>query len=84
MFEQCQREEETELKAKKDKDAQEKTARKNERALTRAERQKRKEERIREKQREKEEAKKDDPNAKAFSAPPPALLSWVFSFLNGV
>lgn len=48
------------------------------------ERQKRKEERIREKQREKEEAKKDDPNAKAFSAPPPALLSWVFSFLNGV
>jgi hypothetical protein len=39
---------------------------------------------LKEKIKAKEDAQRDDPDAKAFSAPPPALLSWVFSFLNGI
>jgi len=32
----------------------------------------------------KEEEKKDDPNAKPFSAPPPTLLSLAFNLFNGI
>ncbi len=61
-----------------------KSARQLKKQQTRAERMQRKQEKLKEKQKKLEDEKKDDPNAKAFSAPPPALLSWVFSFFNGV